>query len=78
MIKNINQTETYNSWVLEMPEEIAEKEGFEIGSKVVLTFESGTIKTQIIPPTSVETKREVSRLIKKYDQTFQKLKENGD
>lgn len=78
MDKTVNQTETYNSWILEMPKEIAEKEGYNIGSRVVLTFENGSIKTEIIPPISEKTKKEVSRIIKKYDQTFQKLKENGD
>jgi antitoxin component of MazEF toxin-antitoxin module len=78
MNKILNQTETYNSWVLEMPKEIAEKEGYNIGTRVVLTFENGSIKTEVIPPISAETKKEVSRLIKKYDQTFQHFKENGD
>jgi len=78
MNKTANQTETFNSWVLEMPKEIAEKEGFNIGSRVVLTFENGSIKTEIIPPISEETKNEVNRLIRKYDKTFQQLKENGD
>jgi hypothetical protein len=68
--KTLNQTETYNSWILEMPKEIAEK--------VVLTFENGVIKPQIIPPTSEKTKKEVSRIIGKYDKTFKTLKENGD
>jgi hypothetical protein len=78
MLKTSNQTETYNSWVLEMPKEIAEKEGYDLGSKVVLTFENGVIKPQIIPPTSAKTKKEVSRIIAKYDKTFKTLKENGD
>lgn len=78
MSKTINQTETYNSWVLEMPKEIAEKEGYNVGSRVVLTFENGSIKTEIIPPISKETKKEVNRIIKKYDKTFQQLKKNGD
>jgi hypothetical protein len=73
-----NQTETYNSWILEMPKEIAEKEGFDLGSKVILTFENGVIKTDIIPPTSPQTKQEINRIIGKYDKTFQTLKENGD
>lgn len=78
MSKVSNQTETFNSWILEMPNEIAEKEGFDFGSKVILTFENGVVKTQIIPPTSNETKKEVNRILNKYDKTFQKLKENGD
>ncbi len=78
MLETSNQTETYNSWILEMPKEIAEKEGFDLGSKVILTFEHGVIKTDIIPPTSPQTTHEVNRIIGKYDKTFQTLKENGD
>jgi hypothetical protein len=78
MLETSNQTETYNSWILEMPKEIAEKEGFDLGSKVILTFENGIIKTDIIPPTSPQTTNEVKRIIGKYDRTFQTLKENGD
>jgi hypothetical protein len=78
MLETSNQTETYNSWILEMPKEIAEKEGFDLGSKVILTFENGVIKTDIIPPTSPQTTNEVNRIIGKYDKAFQTLKENGD
>lgn len=78
MSKTLNKTENYNSWILEMPKEIAEKEGYQVGSKVVLSFEDGVLKPQIIPPTSEKTKQEVNRLIRKYDKTYQKLKENGD
>lgn len=78
MNKTLNEAETHSSWVLEMPKEIAEKEGYSVGSKVVLSFENGVIKTEIIPPTSEKTKKEVSRILKKYDKTFQKLKENCD
>ena len=78
MSKALNQTETFNSWILEMPKEIAEKEGYDFGSKVILTFENGIIKTEVIPPTSDKTKNEVNRILIKYDKTFRKLKENGD
>lgn len=78
MNKTTNQTQSFNSWILEMPQEIAEKEGFSIGSRVVLTFDNGNLKTEIIPPISDEKRTEVNRLIKKYDKTFQKLKENGE
>ncbi len=73
MIETIKKTEKYSSWILEMPSEIAEQEGFSQGVKVLLTFENGKIQSEIISPTAEETKREVSRIIGKYDDTFREL-----
>ncbi len=73
MVETIKKTEKYSSWILEMPSEIAKQEGFSQGSKVLLTFENGKIQSEIILPTSDETKHEVSRLIGKYDDTFLEL-----
>ncbi len=73
MIETIKKTEKYSSWILEMPSEIAKQEGFSQGSKVLLTFENGKIQSEIISPTATETKREVNRIIGKYDDTFREL-----
>jgi hypothetical protein len=70
MIETIKKTEKYSSWILEMPSEIAKQEGFSQGAKVLLTFENGKIQSEIISPTPEETKREVSRIIGKYDDIF--------
>ncbi len=78
MIKTLEKVEKYSSWIIEMPPDIAKKEGYAEGSKVILTFESGKITPTILPPTSEEINSEVNRLIKKYDETFRELKRLGD
>ncbi|HEX9930233.1 MAG TPA: hypothetical protein VGB02_16990 [Pyrinomonadaceae bacterium] len=74
----IETTEKHSSWILELPDEIAGKEGYVEGSKVILTFRNGKIETQILPPTSEKTKEDVNRIINKYDKAFEELKRLGD
>ena len=78
MIESLEKTEKYSSWITEMPSEIAEQEGYAKGSKIILTFENGTIQTKILPPTSDGVKTEVNRIVKKYDKIFGELKRLGD
>jgi hypothetical protein len=78
MIDTLEKTEKYSSWIIEIPSDIAKQEGYAEGSKVILTFQNGNIKPEILPPTTDEIKKEVSRIIGKYDQTFQELKRIGD
>lgn len=68
----------FSSWMIEMPSDIAKQEGYADGSKVVLTFQNGSIKPEILPPTSAEVKKEVGRIIEKYDKSFEDLKRFGD
>ncbi len=78
MIETLEKSEKYSSWITEMPSEIAEQEGYAKGSKIILTFENGTIQTKILPPTSDGVKTEVNRIVKKYDKIFEELKRLGD
>lgn len=78
MAEVIETTEKYSSWILELPFEIASKEGYVEGSKVILTFRGGNIETQVLPPASEETRKEVSRIAGKYDEAFKELKRLGD
>lgn len=78
MIETLEKSEKYSSWIIEMPSDIAKQEGYAEGSKVVLTFQNGTIIPQILPPTSNELKTEVDRIINKYDESFEELKRLGD
>jgi hypothetical protein len=78
MAEVIETTEKYSSWMLELPADIADKEGYTKGSKVILTFHNGNIETQIVPPTSEKTKKETNRIINKYDRAFEELKRLGD
>jgi hypothetical protein len=78
MIDTLEKTEKYSSWIIEMPSDIAKQEGYAEGSKVILTFQNGNIKPEILPPTTDEIKKEVNRIIGKHNQTFQELKRLGD
>ncbi|MGI9055984.1 MAG: hypothetical protein ACR2F2_09310 [Pyrinomonadaceae bacterium] len=78
MIETLRKTEKYSSWITEMPSEIAEQEGYAKGSKIILTFENGIIRTEVLPPTSSAVKSEVNRIVKKYGEVFEELKRLGD
>lgn len=78
MIETLEKTEKYSSWIIEMPSDIARQEGYAEGSKVILTFQNGKIQPIILPPTSGNIKKEVSRIIEKYGETFEELKRLGD
>lgn len=78
MIDTTEKTERYTSWIIEMPSDIAKQEGYAEGSKVILTFQNGKITPKILPPASDERKKDVNRIIGKYDDTFQELKRLGD
>ena len=66
MIETLEKTKKYSSWIIEMPSDIAKQEGYAEGSKVILTFQNGKIIPKLLPPTSEEIKREVSRIVEKY------------
>jgi len=78
MIETLRKTEKYSSWITEMPSEIAEQEGYAKGSKIILTFENGIIRTEVLPPTSSAVKSEVNRIVKKYGEVFEELTRLGD
>ena len=78
MIKTLEKTEKHNSWIIEIPSDIAKQEGYAEGSKVILTFQNGKIKPKVLPPTSEKIKKEVNRIIGKYSETFEELKRLGD
>lgn len=78
MINILEKAEKYSGWIIEMPDEVAQAEGYAKGSKVVLSFQNGVIQTEILPPTSEEVKTEVNRLVKKYGAAFEELKRLGD
>lgn len=78
MIGNIVKTEKFSNWIIEIPSEISEKEGYTKGSKIILNFQDGKIQAEIIPPTSQEIKNEVSRIVGKYGKAFEELKRLGD
>ncbi len=63
-IKTIEVTK--NTWILELPSEICEREGFADGTLASLTIRNGAIQGSFIHP-GAEAKRSAERFIKKYD-----------
>ena len=66
------------SWLVEIPPIIIEELDLEEGSRIALTINNGEIKGDILPPMSVETKKEVRRILDKYRETFEEMKRLGD
>lgn len=54
-----------DTWILELPAEICQKEGFAEGTLVSLTFKNSGIQTSFIHPTE-KAKRSAERFIGKY------------
>ena len=54
-----------NTWVLEVPAEVCEREGFAEGTLVSLTFRNGGIYSTYIPR-SKSAKQSAQRFINKY------------
>lgn len=54
-----------DTWVLEVPAEVCEREGFAEGTLVSLTFKNDRIQTSYIQPTET-AKKSAERFINKY------------
>ena len=65
-----------DTWLLEVPAEICEYEGFAEGTMVSLTFRNGGIQTAYIQPTE-ESRQSAQRFINKYGD-FMKEMDNID
>ncbi len=69
---------TKNTWLLRLPNDICDREGFAEGTLVSLTVKDGGIQTSFIQPPSKKL-REISREILEKDREFnRRLKEIGD
>jgi hypothetical protein len=66
-----------DTWILELPAEVCQREGFAEGTMVSLTIRDGGIKTSIIRP-SVEIENFVSRIIEEEKEFFEEMKRIGD
>lgn len=67
----------WDSWVVEIPQEIVDAQGLTEGSLVVLTCRNGKIETEItiLSPKSKEISK---RLLKKNRDAYEELKRLGD
>ena len=67
-----------NTWILEMPQEICQHEGFADGTLVSLTIKDHGIQAQFIRPPSKKL-QEISReLIEKNKELYEELRRIGD
>ena len=63
-----------NTWILEVPAEICQKEGFAEGTLVSLTFKNSGIITSYIHP-SGKAKKSAERFIGKYSDLMKEMQE---
>ncbi len=63
-----------DTWILEVPTEICQKEGFVEGTLVSLTFKNSGIQTSYIHP-SEKAKKSAERFIGKYDDFMKEIQE---
>ena len=67
-----------DTWILELPAEICQKEGFAEGTLVSLTIKNGGIQTSFIRPPSKKLQEISKRLLKENKELFEELKRIGD
>ena len=63
-----------DTWILEVPAEICQKEGFAEGTLVSLTFKDSGIQTSYIHPTE-NAKKSAERFIGKYGDFMKEMQE---
>ena len=74
-LKTIKQEK--DTWILEVPAKICEKEGFAEGTLVSLTFKDSGIQTSYIHP-SEKSKKSAERFIGKYSDFMKEMQEIDD
>ena len=67
-----------DTWILELPAEICQKEGFAEGTLVSLTIKNSGIQTSFIKPPSQKIQEISKRLIKDNHKLYEELKLIGD
>lgn len=66
-----------DTWILELPAEICEREGFAEGTLVSLTFKNDSIQGTYIKP-SAETENFLDRIVEEEKEYFEEMKRIGD
>ena len=67
-----------DSWVIEIPDEMARAMGVASGSIAVLHATQGTIEVEVLPPPSPELDESVRRIHGKYKDAFEEMRRLGD
>ena len=65
-------------WIIEIPDEFAEKIGIEKNSIGLLEYKNGKIEVEILPPPGEELEKSVERILDKYKDAFAEMKRLGD
>ena len=66
-----------DTWILELPKEICDKEGFAVGTLVSLTLNSNSISAKYLKP-SKEIEDFVDSVIEDEKEYFEEMKRIGD
>lgn len=66
-----------DTWILELPAEISQKEGFAEGTLVSLTFKNNSIQSSYIRPSN-ETESFLDRIVEEENEYFEEMKRIGD
>ncbi|MCY7344751.1 MAG: UbiD family decarboxylase [Pyrinomonadaceae bacterium] len=75
-LKTIKQEK--DTWILEVPAEICQKEGFAEGTLVSLTIKNSGIQASFVKPSSKKLQKISKRLLKKNHKLYGELKRVGD
>ncbi len=75
--KQDSETGEKDTWILEIPAEICQREGYAQGTMVSLTIKNGGIQTTLIQP-STEIDNFISRVIEEEREFFEEIKRIGD
>ena len=67
-----------DTWILELPSEICEKEGFAEGTLVSLTIKNSGIQANFIKPPTKKLQEISKRLLKENHKLYEELKRIGD
>jgi hypothetical protein len=73
-----NAKPKWDSWTVEIPQEIIEAQGLAEGSLAHFTVKNGKIEGEIIPPLSGKLKEVAEKILKKRRRLYEELKRIGD
>jgi len=67
-----------DTWILEVPSDVCEREGFAIGTLVSLTIKNNGIQAEFIRPPSKKLQAVSKQLLRKNRKLYDGLKRLGD
>lgn len=79
MSTTLTPTKTdYDSWIVEMPSEMAQAAHVAEGSYIIFQLSAGKILAEILPPASPEIKDMVRQVSEQFHDAFVEMKRLGD